>query len=57
MIAKLWGRIKCLFGQHGRGKFVKRVGIGADSKTDTAVYQCRRCSAQWTRKTKAKPAA
>ena len=48
------GRIICWLTKHKRGTFVKCVGIGADGKTDTAVYECPRCSAQWSRKVPAK---
>ena len=58
---QLIGKILCALprwagGGHRRGEFVKRVGIGADGKTDTVVYQCPRCHATWTRKVKAKVA-
>jgi hypothetical protein len=46
------GKIICWWKGHKRGKRIKRVGIGADGNTDTAVFQCPRCSATWTRKAK-----
>ena len=49
MLKRLWGRIKCAFGKHGRGKrIVANVEIPADANYN--VFECPRCHFQWMRK-------
>ena len=50
MMRRLWGRIKCLFGRHARGR---RVSF--NPLTFRATYECsRKCGASWVRQIKQK---
>ena len=50
-IKTLWGRIKCLFGKHGRGyRLLVSQLTPAEQQRGLVAYQCRRCPKTWTRK-------
>ena len=55
MMKRLWGRIKCLFGRHGRGKRVDHLAhVTGPDGYDQFRMQCPRCGATWVRTVKAK---
>lgn len=56
-MSKLWGRVLCLFGKHGRGKRIDGPRLanvaGFVDLQPIVVYECsRKCGATWTRKVK-----
>ena len=56
---RLYLRILCLCGKHGRGKritpMVRNEETGAIRPLgDTVQFQCRTCGATWTRKVRVK---
>lgn len=48
---RLYLRILCLFGKHGRGK---RIEDTPSMLAGLTMYQCSRCGATWTRKVRVK---